>query len=288
MIAKAVLRIVSKDILDILGDAQLCAGQVSGCETGVHAMSGIQAGNQTQAILLVDASNAFNSLDREVAMRNILSLCPSLAKMVINTYRNDSPLFIDGESILSREGTTQGDPLAMHIYAIATIPLIRKLPTTVEHVWYADDASAGGRVDGLRTWWDKIQEIGPQYGYHPCAEKSWLIVKEDYLSLVEQAFSGSGVNITTEGKSHLGAPIGSNSFKKSFLTKKINQWVKEVELLSKITLSQPQSAYCALTNGLMSSWNYLMRFSPNLCDFLQPLEDTIQTLACHHRPKELQ
>jgi hypothetical protein len=64
---------------------------------------------------LVDASNAFNNLKREVAMRNISTLCPSLATVIVNTYRSDIPLFIDGETFLSQEGTTQGDPLAMAI-----------------------------------------------------------------------------------------------------------------------------------------------------------------------------
>ena len=98
---------------------------------------------------MVDTNNAFNSLNREAAMRNIQALCPPLAKIVVNTYRDNTPLFTNGETILSQEGATQGDPLAMSIYVIATVPLIQKLPKTVKHIWYADDASAGGELDNL-------------------------------------------------------------------------------------------------------------------------------------------
>jgi hypothetical protein len=76
---------------------------------------------------LVDATNAFNSLNRQVALWNVLHLCPSIAPAIVNTYRANPQLFVDGEVIYSREGTTQGDPLAMAMYAIATIPVIHKL-----------------------------------------------------------------------------------------------------------------------------------------------------------------
>ena len=108
----------------------------------------------TDAIILVDATNVFNTLNREVALRNIHQLCPSIAKVLINTYREDAQLYIDGETIASREGTTQGDPLAMAMYGLAVIPLIHKLTKErTLQVWFADDATAGGQITPLREWW---------------------------------------------------------------------------------------------------------------------------------------
>ena len=51
----------------------------------------------------------------------------------------------------SEEGTTQGDPLAMLFYALATIPLIRIQSGIKEtkQVWYTDDSTALGSLDGL-------------------------------------------------------------------------------------------------------------------------------------------
>ena len=79
---------------------------------------------ETEAVLLVDASNAFNSLNREAALHNIRYLCPILSTILINIYREATDLFVDGIVLASKEGTTQGDPLAMPMYALATIPLI--------------------------------------------------------------------------------------------------------------------------------------------------------------------
>ena len=77
IIGKAVLSVVSPDILDVAGSLQLCAGQEGGCETAVHAIRQIFHSDDCEAVLLVDATNAFNSLNRQAALRNILHLCRS-------------------------------------------------------------------------------------------------------------------------------------------------------------------------------------------------------------------
>ena len=74
----------------------------------VHAMRQIFDDTNTQAVLLVDASNAFNNLNCQTALLNIHLNCPSIAKVLINTYRADTQLFVDGETILSQEGITPG------------------------------------------------------------------------------------------------------------------------------------------------------------------------------------
>ena len=70
IIAKAVLCIISKDIQVAAGSVQLCAGQSSGGEAAVHAMR--EAFNSdSEGMLLIDATNAFISLYRAVALYNI-------------------------------------------------------------------------------------------------------------------------------------------------------------------------------------------------------------------------
>ena len=93
----------------------------------VHAIRTLFQDESTDAALLVDASNAFNRLNRQVALRNFQSICPTLAIVATNLYREESKLFIDGEILLSQEGVTQGDPLAMAIYAVGIMPLIWRL-----------------------------------------------------------------------------------------------------------------------------------------------------------------
>ena len=64
----------------------------------------------------------------------------------------ESRLFITGGAeIQSQEGTTQGDPLAMAWYSIATSLLIlRRLIEKILQAWLADDAAAAGALEHLK------------------------------------------------------------------------------------------------------------------------------------------
>ena len=62
-------------------------------------------------------------------------------------------------------------------------------------------------LTSIRDYWGKLTVLGPKYGYFPKASKSYLIVKEDKLGEAMNVFNDSNVNITIEGKRHLGAVI---------------------------------------------------------------------------------
>jgi len=102
IIAKAVLAVTRPDIQDAAGSVQLCAGQIAGVEAAIHAVCDCFSQNDTEAALFVNASNAFNSLNRNVALRNIRHVCPTISTILINTYRDPTNLFIDGDCLLSQ------------------------------------------------------------------------------------------------------------------------------------------------------------------------------------------
>lgn len=52
---------------------------------------------------------------------------------------------------MSQEGTTEGDPLGMAMYAMVVMPLINLLKVIVQQVWFAYDAQASGRDTVLRV-----------------------------------------------------------------------------------------------------------------------------------------
>ena len=284
IVGKVIMKYARPEIRRAVGPIPLCDGFESGCEAALHAMYDIFKDNNTEAMLFVDASNAFNQLDQKATLLNSRAVCPALAPSIINTYRIPSTLYVGGESIVSAEGTAQGDPLGLAIYAIGTQPLIQRLSGGAKQVWYADDSSAGARLDQLKEWWTEFLWLGPLYGYFLNNSKTKLLVKPEFLSRAEHVFEDAGVQICTDGGKHLGGTIGNEEFVRIFLQSKVDEWREEVEMLVTIAQTQPQAAYAAFTHGIVSKWNYVFHImdfqASSTADLLQPLEATICLKLC--------
>ena len=131
---------------------------------------------------------------------NIHAICPSIAVILTNLYREDASLFIDQETILSKEGVLQGDPLAMSMYALAIMPLINELKKDILcQIWYADDSAASGSLSDVREWWNKLNTIDPRYGYFPNSKTNVAAGQGERCQEAEKIFQQSGVNITNSG-----------------------------------------------------------------------------------------
>ena len=96
------------------GCLQTCTGVEAGIEAAIHAMAKTFKKEECEAVLLVDADNAFNKLNRKAALHNIERTCPGLYTFLKNSYKEPTMLYLpDGTHIMSEEGVTQGDNLAM-------------------------------------------------------------------------------------------------------------------------------------------------------------------------------
>ena len=183
---KVVVTHFRTEIVTSVGSLQVCAAQEASCESIRHAMHAIYEDETCEAVLLVHASNAFNSINRNVFLHNVTNICPAIAIYVKNCYSLHSRLFIiGGNEIRSCEGTTQSDPIAMTLYAIAIIPMIlmivditSKIDDSTKTAAYADDVTAAGKIIQLKNWWRTLCMLGPKFGYYPEATKSWLTVKD--------------------------------------------------------------------------------------------------------------
>ena len=138
-----------------------------------------------------------------------------------------SRLFISGgEESTSAESITQGDPTAMPIYALGSLPLLNITTTdSTKHTAYADDMSCVRKLRNVLTLWNKLNTFGSKMRYFPKAEK---------YEAAKGIFKDTNLNITNEGKRHLGAVVGTEEFVKEYVIMRVNEWVVELKLLSKI------------------------------------------------------
>ena len=186
---KAVMMLFKNDITYAAGALQLSAGQDAEVEAVVHAMPDSFSEENTEAVLLIDAENAFNSINRKVMFHNMKFLCPLISTYIFNCYAAPARLFIfGGGEILSKEGITQSDPTSMGDYALGILPMLHSLldfVLTNDHqtreVAFADDLAVAGKLADIKNFWDKLAIIGPKYGYFPKSIISYLIVKKNCL-----------------------------------------------------------------------------------------------------------
>lgn len=281
---KILLKVIREDVMDSAGPLQTCSGLKSGIEAAIHGIRKCFEDNESEGMLKVDAENAFNNMNRKLVLHNIKESCPPFHRYLKNTYQQCPKLVLKDDLshkvLLSKEGCTQGDVVAMAMYALGMKPLIDDLSNTIDkdllkQVWFADDSSAAGKLQELRKWWDTLCIKGPKYGYYPLASKTILLVKHGMLDKASQIFENSGVEIREDGVVNMGSVIGNEEFKKSFVSENVKNWVLELEFLSKIARSEPQIALSFFNRSFCHRWTYLQRTTPNIGHLFQPLEDAI-------------
>ena len=229
IIGKAILTVLKSDILNVTGFQQLCAGLESGWEVAVHAVVDLFEEDTTHGFIQVDASNAFNSINRTLFLHDVKILCPEIATYINNCYIKPSRLFITGgKEISSNERTTQGAPIAMGVYALGLIPLLTSIISNntgnLIHVAFVDDLTGVGKIHELIEWWKNALHYGPYLGYYVNESKPWLIMKEEYIQIANKTFRDYNIKITTDG-----AVVGSNENKEVFVIAKVSEWLKQLE-----------------------------------------------------------
>ena len=109
----------------------------------------------------------------------------------------------NAKEILSKEGTTVDDNLAVLFYALSLLLIQNSLSSisSIKQVWQADDATGAGEIISLKQWWDIVISEGRNYGYYANESKSWIILKNNYkLEEAKKIFADSTIKYTSSGK----------------------------------------------------------------------------------------
>ena len=194
---------------------QLGVGVPVGCEAIVNSVDrvledpGIQP--DTRWTLLLDFSNAFNSVSREVLFREVRARLPSMSAWIECCYSPQALLTLGSSTIYSCCGVQQGDPLGPLGFALALHPIIEKVrekvPGLLINAWYLDDGTLCGSPRDLRKALDIIEEDGSACGLHLNRAKSLLFVPAG--ATMSLSSLPSEIPIRREGFDLLGTPMGS-------------------------------------------------------------------------------
>ena len=94
----------------------------------------------------------------------------------------------------------------------------------------------------------------------------------NFKNTATNIFADTNAQVTTQGRKHLVAMLGSRTFIETHVKYREKEWVDELNQLSDIARTHPHAAYCAYIHGLKEKWLYLARTTMNISDLLQPLE----------------
>ena len=172
---------------------------------------------------------------------------PSGAQFTLNCFCQWATLVVrdtgdgSGHFLHSKEGVTQGDPLAMIVYGIGVLPLIRELRNAhprVTQPWYADDAEAGETFKQILEHFRDLQARGPACRYYPDPTKSILVVALGNVVWSEEHFRGLEIRMVT-GNRYLGGYIRDGEAERSWLKYKIQGLTESVKILAGVAQKYP-------------------------------------------------
>ena len=269
--SKCVAKAVQSEALRVLAPLQVGVGVPAGCEAIVHSMADVLEDSsippEGRFTLLVDFSNAFNSVDRGAMFREVRSRIPSMAAWIENCYGSQPILHLGEQTILSSCGVQQGDPLGPLGFALALHPIVEKIkekvPGLLINVWYLDDGTLCGSLDDLAAALTIIEDEGPALGLH--LNRSKCLIHSIADTPINNP-SLANIPIVSGGFDLLGAPLGSTAYCEATFLKRVN---KVQDILTKLCDLQDSQMEATLLRSCLSlpKVMYVLRTCPP--DFIE-------------------
>ena len=80
----------------------------------------------------------------------------------------------------------------------------------------------------IRTRWDALTTLGPDFGYFPNDRKWWTITKPDKEESVREPFKDTSINVTVQGQKHLGAAVVSREYLEEYVSEKLTKLINDI------------------------------------------------------------
>ena len=238
--SKCAARSVLRKALEFLAPLQLGVGIPARCDAIVHAVANCledpSIPPENRFILLVDFSNAFNSIDHSALFREVRLHTPSISAWMECCYGAQPILHLSDHTILSSSGVQQGDPLGPLGFALPIVDRIRReVPGLLVNAWFLDDGTLCGSLERSGC----IGSEGPPRGLLLNRSKSLIAAPAN--SSVDHPLL-SNIPVTTDGFTLLGSPLGSVEFCLESALRRIEKLRDSLHKLGDLEDSQMETA----------------------------------------------
>lgn len=222
--AKCLTHEVRADAKAYLWPAQVGVAVKAGGEVAVHTLRawvGRRAASDNSVVVKVDFRNAFNTVSRDVVLREVREHFPALARWASWCYQAPSTPQFGNTTISCSSGVQQGDPLGPLLFAAALQPVamaFRNGPVDFS-VFYLDDGVLAGPVEAVAQALGMLQQASANLGLSLNLEKSEAIAVGRTSAASLTAHLPSALLTQPDGASRvlrdfafLGAAIGRRAF----------------------------------------------------------------------------
>jgi hypothetical protein len=273
--AKIAKSFVSEQLVKILEPIQLGINTSGGCETVIHSLTAeLEDPVQKFAAVAIDFQNAFNSIDRQIVLKEMYShnSLKSLWPIVDFAYSEPSDLLtrdherIFRKTVISSQGVRQGDPLSSLLFAVAIHPLYESILSEfpqVRGIAIHDDFTLVGPIDDLLRATEALIERAKEFSLVVQQKKCKFIYfhSDDKPLNPRQEATIRNFEFSCEFDSTiiLGCPIASNE---SNLRAKLNEMYSdeyEMNLYAHDRSISSQDAILLLRISLNRKLDYLLR-----------------------------
>ena len=207
LVSKCLATSAHRQALALLSPLQMGVGVRGGCEAIVHATNWLMSSlpDKDRWTLLLDFTNAFNSINRQTMFGEFRRHLPGLSAWMESCYSGQPLLLLGKDIIHSCCGVQQGDPLGPLGFALTLHPIIKRIraevPSLALNAWYLDDGTLVGSTQDLSAALHIVESAGPSIGLHLNRGKSLVFIPSSLSTLP------SDVPVTRNGFCLLGCPI---------------------------------------------------------------------------------
>ena len=256
---------------------QLGVGVSGGCEAAIHATRRfMEMMPKGHVIAKLDFSNAFNSLHRDAMLEAVYNKVPEIYKFCLLSYNHSSILRYGNWTILSQEGSQQGDPLGPLLFCVTQQPLLLSLSSELI-VGYMDDITLGGSVSTVNDDVAFVRQFGENVGLTLNISKSELIASE---LPKESDFLSKFILVKPTNACLLGAPLFEGTSLNETLNKKLEEFSRLSVNLKTISAHDALLILrCSLSTARIQ---HLLRCSPcHNNEIIPKIDELLRSNICH-------